>query len=186
MAARGRLHLGQRQRPGTYLYQSGTQPQVQVQMGLYGAVTKNAADATRDATARAQAYAGAAYRTTTRPRCCTARSIRPCTRPSANGSLRHAAGPTSTFDYAPKYFLINGQPYPFGTPVIAPRGNPGTTLLRLLNAGLTTHVPMIQGAHWTLVAEDGKPYPYRAHPVHRAAAGGQDGGCAADAGQRRR
>ena len=40
-------------------------------------------------------------------------------------------------------------------------GNPGTTLLRLLNAGLTTHVPMIQGAHWSLVAEDGKPYSYR-------------------------
>jgi FtsP/CotA-like multicopper oxidase with cupredoxin domain len=27
--------------PGTYLYQSGTSPQVQVQMGLYGAVIKN-------------------------------------------------------------------------------------------------------------------------------------------------
>jgi hypothetical protein len=37
----------------------------------------------------------------------------------------------------------------------------GTTLLRLLNAGLTTHVPMIQGTHWTAVAEDGKPYPHR-------------------------
>ncbi|MDH5540318.1 MAG: Ig-like domain-containing protein, partial [Rhizobacter sp.] len=31
----------------------------------------------------------------------------------------------------------------------------------LLNAGLTTHVPMIKGAQWTLVAEDGKAYPYR-------------------------
>ena len=54
------------------------------------------------------------------------------------------------------------SPIPFGalgSPAAA--GNPGTTLLRVLNAGLTTHVPMIQGAYWTLVAEDGKPYSYR-------------------------
>ena len=69
-------------------------------------------------------------------------------------------GPTSTFGYAPKYFLVNGQPYPFGAQPLVPVGDPGTTLLRLLNAGLMTHVPMIQGTHWTLVAEDGKPYPY--------------------------
>ena len=30
--------------PGTYLYHSGTHPAVQVQMGLYGALTKNAVD----------------------------------------------------------------------------------------------------------------------------------------------
>jgi hypothetical protein len=52
-------------------------------------------------------------------------------------------GTTSTINYTPKYFLINGQPYPYGATVIEPVGSPGTTLLRLLNAGLTTHVPMI-------------------------------------------
>ena len=31
--------------PGTYAYQSGTHPQVQVQMGLYGAMVKNSDDA---------------------------------------------------------------------------------------------------------------------------------------------
>ena len=48
-------------KPGTYLYQSGTQPQVQVQMGLYGAVTKNAVDVVTGPTpVRGQAYAATA------------------------------------------------------------------------------------------------------------------------------
>jgi len=42
-------------KPGTFLYQSGSHPAVQVQMGLYGALTANLADAT--ASAPAQAYA---------------------------------------------------------------------------------------------------------------------------------
>ena len=40
-------------KPGTYLYQSGTHPQVQVQMGLYGGLTQDAA--------AGQAYAGVPY-----------------------------------------------------------------------------------------------------------------------------
>jgi FtsP/CotA-like multicopper oxidase with cupredoxin domain len=154
--------------PGTYLYQSGTQPQVQVQMGLYGAVAKNVSNAVA-ATATDVALAGQAY---------------PGTGYAFNNEITliyseidpdlHAAvgalgtygtygttGPKSTINYEPKYFLINGQPYQFGASVIEPAGSPGTTLLRLLNAGLTTHVPMIQGKHWDVIAEDGKPYSYR-------------------------
>ena len=154
-------------KPGTYLYQSGTQPQVQVQMGLYGAVTKNAVDAA--GSVRAQAYPGVAYEYDNQApllyseidpdlhaAVATGTYGVPC--PEATPDC---GNPTSTINYAPKYFLVNGQPFPSGTPVIWPAGNPGTTLLRLLNAGLTTHVPMIQGTHWTVVAEDGKPYPYR-------------------------
>jgi FtsP/CotA-like multicopper oxidase with cupredoxin domain len=154
-------------KPGTYLYQSGTQPQVQVQMGLYGAVTKNAVDAA--GSVRAQAYPGVAYEYDNQApllyseidpdlhaAVATGKYGVPC--PAATPDC---GNPTSTINYAPKYFLINGQPYPHASLIIAPAGNPGTTLLRLLNAGLTTHVPMIQGNHWTVVAEDGKPYPYR-------------------------
>jgi hypothetical protein len=32
----------------------------------------------------------------------------------------------------------------------------------MVNAGLETHAPMLLGAHMTLIAEDGNPYPYRA------------------------
>lgn len=142
--------------PGTYLYQSGTQPQVQVQMGLYGAVTKNAVDASL--VTRAEAYMGAGY---DNQATLLYSEIDPVLHAAVtDGSYGTDPGPTSTFDYQPKYFLINGQPYP--TNVVVPRtGTPGTTLLRFLNAGLTTHVPMISGIYWTLLAEDGKPYPYK-------------------------
>lgn len=146
-------------KPGTYLYQSGTQPQVQVQMGLYGAVAANAVDANALSNTKAQAYAGVAYDNVAT---LLYSEIDPVLHAAVHdGSYGTAAGPTSTFNYQPKYFLINGQPYP-GNALIAPVGAPGTTLLRLLNAGLTTHVPMVQGLHWTVVAEDGKPYPFSA------------------------
>lgn len=141
-------------KPGTYLYQSGTHPQVQVQMGLYGAVTGNFADAS---TAPAQAYSGVAY---DNQATLFYSEIDPALHTAVATGTYGTTGPTSTLDYQPKYFLVNGRPYP-ETAVITPVGGPGTTLLRLLNAGLMTHVPMISGTHWTLVAEDGKPYPYR-------------------------
>jgi FtsP/CotA-like multicopper oxidase with cupredoxin domain len=143
-------------KPGTYLYQSGTQPQVQVQMGLYGAVTKNAAE---PGTSAAQVYPGVNY---DNQATLFYSEIDPELHAAvATGVYGTTDGPTSTLNYAPKYFLVNGKPYP-GNAVISPTGNTGTTLLRLINAGLTTHVPMIQGTHWTVLAEDGKPYPYAA------------------------
>jgi FtsP/CotA-like multicopper oxidase with cupredoxin domain len=146
-------------KPGTYLYQSGTQPQVQVQMGLYGALTGNAVEASASPATRAQAYAGVAY---DNQATLLYSEIDPVLHAAvADGTYGTAAGPTSTFNYQPKYFLINGQPYP-GNAVITPSGNTGSTLLRLLNAGLTTHVPMIEGLHWNVVAEDGKPYRFSA------------------------
>jgi FtsP/CotA-like multicopper oxidase with cupredoxin domain len=150
-------------KPGTYLYQSGTQPQVQVQMGLYGALSRNQFDAA--GTTRAQAYPSA---TSTYDNHATLlySEIDPALHDAVatgnyDSSTPGSTGPTSTFNYVPKYFLVNGQPFP-GNAVITTVGAPGTTLLRLLNAGLTTHVPMIQGLHWDVVAEDGKPYPYAA------------------------
>ena len=154
---------------GTYLYQSGTQPQVQVQMGLYGAVTKNFAEA---GATPAQAYAGVSYGNHAT---LLYSEIDPafhkavanggygplCSNPNWAGTDPASTCVTSTFDYQPKYFLINGKPYTFGTPLIEPAGNPGNTLLRVLNAGLTTHVPMIQGKLWDVIAEDGNAYPYR-------------------------
>jgi FtsP/CotA-like multicopper oxidase with cupredoxin domain len=143
--------------PGTYLYQSGTHPQVQVQMGLYGAMTKNAVEPT---TTSGQAYAGVSY---DNQAILLYSEIDPALHNAVGGpspTYGTPGGPTSTFDYQPKYFLINGRVYP-NSPVVPLVGNPGTTLLRFLNAGLTTHVPMIDGVHWTVVAEDGKPYPYQ-------------------------
>ena len=58
-------------KPGTFLYQSGSHQAVQVQMGLYGAVTKDAAAGERLRRRR---------RTPTRSCCSTARSTSACTR----------------------------------------------------------------------------------------------------------
>ncbi|SNB47979.1 hypothetical protein [Geobacter sp. DSM 9736] len=137
-------------RPGTYLYQSGTHPAVQVQMGLYGAVIKNAA--------AGQAYGPASAFDA------EALLVFSEIDPVLHGHVAAGtygteppAGITSTIDYEPKYFLINGQPYPGNAPI--PAGIPGqTTLLRFLNAGLKTHVPLVQGLNLSVIAEDGSPY----------------------------
>jgi FtsP/CotA-like multicopper oxidase with cupredoxin domain len=162
-------------KPGTYLYQSGTQPQVQVQMGLYGALSKNAVDPVGGSSpVQAQAYAGASYAFDAQATLLYS-EIDPVLHAAvAAGSYGQACPEqvpdcgnlSSTFNYQPRYFLINGQPYQVGAPLVEPvptSGPSGTrTLVRLLNAGLTTHVPMVQGAYWDVVAEDGKPYPFRA------------------------
>jgi VCBS repeat-containing protein len=134
--------------PGTYLYYSGTHPAVQVQMGLYGRVAKDIA-------------AGSIYSGVTYDNAATLfySEVDPALHDAvANGS--YGSFPTSTIDYAPKYFLINGEPYSVGAPPIPAGASGQKTLLRFLNAGLKTHAPVIQGTHVRLVAEDGKPYPY--------------------------
>jgi FtsP/CotA-like multicopper oxidase with cupredoxin domain len=138
-------------KPGTFLYHSGTQPQVQVQMGLYGSVVVQSA--------AGQAYPGVAYDNDVT---LVYSEVDPALHAAvADGSYGTAPAMTSTLNYAPKYFFVNGQSYTSNTSPIA-LGTPGSTaLLRLVNAGLETHAPMLQGAHMTLVAEDGNPYPYR-------------------------
>jgi VCBS repeat-containing protein len=133
---------------GTYLYQSGTHPAVQVQMGLYGGMVKD--------TVAGAIYSGVTYDSEAT---LFFSEIDPVLHDAvATGS--YGTFPTSTIDYAPKYFLINGEPFTAGAPPI-PAGTAGQkTLLRFLNAGLKTHAPVIQGTHVRLVAEDGKPYPY--------------------------
>jgi FtsP/CotA-like multicopper oxidase with cupredoxin domain len=145
---------------GTYLYHSGTHPQVQVQMGLYGAVTGNAVAAT--ATTPAEAYAGVPYSNEVTM---LFSEIDPALHTAvAGGTYGTAGGPTSTFDYQPKYFLINGKPYAAGDAPLATLTAGQRTLLRFLNAGLQTHVPVINGTYLKMIAEDGNPYPWPGNP----------------------
>ncbi|MDH4289781.1 MAG: multicopper oxidase domain-containing protein, partial [Aquincola sp.] len=145
-------------KPGTYLYQSGTQPQVQVQMGLYGMVSRNEREADAVAGTRARAYADDAYQYDNQAVLLYS-EIDPALHAAIADGSYGTTGPTSTINYAPKYFLINGQAYG-QLPTIVPTGSGGTTLLRLLNAGLQTRVPMAMGRYWDVIAEDGKPYSY--------------------------
>jgi len=137
--------------PGTYIYHSGSQPAVQVQMGLFGGVKKDAGAGV--------AYPGVGY------------DAEVVMFYSELDPALHAAvaaddyGPgkavTSTLYYKPQYFLINGEPYVDGvTPdmVGAPAGQ--RTLVRFLNAGLKTHVPETLGRYMSIKAEDGKAYPF--------------------------
>lgn len=135
-------------KPGTYLYHSGTHPQVQVQMGLYGAVKKDAA--------AGSAYPGVPF---VGEKVLVFSEIDPALHNAvANGSYGTVAYP-STLNYHPRYFLINGKPYVSGDPpVILTAGQ--KTLLRMVNAGIQTRVPVINGLDMQLVAEDGNAYPW--------------------------
>ncbi|WP_299203915.1 Ig-like domain-containing protein [uncultured Amphritea sp.] len=137
-------------RPGTYAYQSGTHVQVQVQMGLYGAVIQPEAANT--------AYPGIGY---DQDKVLIYSAIDPVLHATVdNGQYGVGGTMTSTIDYKPKYFLVNGQSYsPDNVPDDAgPAGS--TTLMRMINMDLDTHAPVLLGGYMDVVAESGFPYPY--------------------------
>jgi FtsP/CotA-like multicopper oxidase with cupredoxin domain len=137
---------------GTYLYQSGTHPALQVQMGLYGAMTHDAAAS--QAYGPTTAYAASATLLFS--------EIDPLLHISvASGDYGPGMGMTSTMHYEPKYFLINGEAHSASAPITLTAGTAGsTTLLRILNAGLRMRVPTLTGLHLSLAAEDGNLYPF--------------------------
>jgi len=142
-------------RPGTYLYHSGTHAAVQVQMGLYGA-------AVRDSDA-GLAYNGVGYQ---QEALLLLSEIDPDLHDAvAADDYGPDKGTTSTIDYEPQYFLINGQTNDgtFDPIPIAAQDQP--TLLRFLNAGLKTRAPIVLGMYMDVVAEDGYLYPYRKKQV---------------------
>ncbi len=96
-------------KPGTYLYHSGTHAQVQVQMGLYGAVAINTTNLVPGVTP-GQAYPG---KTFLNEAILFYSEIDPDLH-AAVESNDYGPGKavTSTLNYKPKYFLINGQPFP--------------------------------------------------------------------------
>ncbi len=147
---------------GTYLYQSGTYPSIQVPMGLYGAlVVSEGTDGSsyghsHDSEAvvlfseidpiQNHRAANAELAAMTMTTSCVA---------AADYNQSMAAGYPCTIDYNPTYFLING-----GGTASLPAGDPSqVALLRFLNAGLRSHTPSIVGAELNLVAEDGNAYP---------------------------
>jgi hypothetical protein len=151
---------------GTYLFHSGTHPAVQVQMGLYGVLVVQPA-----AAGRAYADPSSAFDSQTT---FLFSEIDPVLH-TAIGSGQFGAAPvsanpadpdallpetwlTSTITYAPKYFLVNGKPYTAGSPALPVGGTNRRVLLRFLNAGLDTKVPVLLGHYLSLIAEDGHFY----------------------------
>ena len=140
-------------RPGTQMYQSGTNPAVQVQMGLYGAVTKNfSAGPPQQAYNAATSYNSEAILFYS--------EIDPAFH-QAVASGQYGVTVTSAIDYKPKFFLINGRAYSATTPPVPIAVTGPNILLRFLNAGLQTHVPLFPGGKYmTIYAENGYLYPY--------------------------
>ena len=142
---------------GTYLYHSGSHPAKQVQMGLYGALAKpNTAT---------QAYAGAPTHQGEVTLLFSAIDA-DLHDAVATGNYGLGQAVSSTLKYAPQYFMINGQCYTAGQPALpavtlGAGGASRTVLLRLLNADIDYHVPVLNGAYLDVVAEDGKLYPFK-------------------------
>ncbi len=139
-------------REGTFLYQAGTYPSIEVPMGLFGALSVNPSSTT--CTTGAAAY-------TTQYACYNAQTVMVFSEidPTLNAAIAAANGDVasfpSTIHYEPSYFLVNG-----GAGGTLAAGTPGDiVLLRMLNAGLESHTPSIVGLTMGLLAEDGFPYP---------------------------
>jgi len=140
--------------PGSYMYQSGTHQQVQVQMGLYGALTRDSAPG--------EAYPGRPY---SQDIVMFYYEIDRLIHDNADQGMYTESDMKSTVGYAPKYFLVDVDPgtgpitYEYNdllTVKLPPNLNP---LLRFYNAGQRLHVPTVFEAEFEIIAEDAKPYP---------------------------
>jgi FtsP/CotA-like multicopper oxidase with cupredoxin domain len=144
-------------RPGSFIYHSGTHPQKQVYMGLYGAMTQDAGP-------------GVAY-----PAISTSDPVAYDNEvvlfyseidPDLNWTIALGSYQTS-INYHPRWFLVNGEPYVAGMADIstgtggAPLVAGENVLLRLFSTAGETHVPVLQGLTMTIHAEDGLQYNYQ-------------------------
>lgn len=153
-------------RPGTYLYHSGTRPEVQVEMGLVGAIIVRPAGFS-EASPRAYDHDGTAYDRETLflltemdPRIHEIVETQGVAGLNATGLLS---------GYSPYYWFINGRNAPDTmAPAYAPwlpsqpynsmpRMHPGEKMLmRVVNAGRDLHPFHHHGNHSTVIARDGR------------------------------
>ena len=164
---------------GSYLYQSGTHPQLQVQMGLVGALMS---DSPRDTGGSRLAYEGLPY-TDLYPLIYS--EIDPVIHANVADTLNEPNYDTSdmksTIDYAPKYFgitmdTITAAGCPEDTFCVNTANlrqstfegassaglvvdNTATPFFRLFNGSTRIHTPTLIGGNFDIVAEDGNKYP---------------------------
>lgn len=141
-------------RNGSFMYKSGSHQQVQVPMGLYGAITKDLSPGV--------AYSGSFSVPYTSEVVLFYSELDPVLNTAvATGNYGPSAAMTSNLNFNPQYFLINGQPYPAAAPLVTGVPTVGEpTLIRMFNASLQSLVPMVLGDHLDLAAEDGNLYPH--------------------------
>jgi FtsP/CotA-like multicopper oxidase with cupredoxin domain len=139
-------------RPGSFIYQSGSHQAVQVQMGLYGGFVYESVVNTP--------YTGVTPVNAQVPVFFS--EIDPLLH---NAVATNNYGPgkliTSTIDYNPQYFLVNGEPFrttPGFNPNLAAGAAGQRVLIRYFNASLRTVAPVTQGLYMEVIAEDGYKY----------------------------
>ncbi len=129
-------------RPGTYLYQSGSHVQLQVQMGLYGAMVHDDAPGS--------AYPSVPYDSS---QLYVFSEVDPVLHSPPSPVNATAGG------YQPRVLLINGVPLDGPVLPAITAGAGERVLLRLVNAGLSNHAPQLIGERFDVVAEDGFTAP---------------------------
>ena len=169
-AASRRVYTFNGVEPGTYLYQSGTHQQVQVQMGLYGMASKEAPSA------GAQRYAYGSAGAQTAAFESEVKLVFSEVDAALHAAVTAGSFTGSTIDYQPTHYRLHRYASPTtANPVgptrlqhAAPNSSNQTIavpsasrqLVRMINAGLTSRSPGLRDGHLQWVAEDGKPYPY--------------------------
>jgi hypothetical protein len=119
-------------------------------MGLFGGIRKDVADG--------EAYSGITY---DEEGILIFSEIDPVLHEAAaSGNFGPGKALTSTIDYAPKYFLFNGQAEIILTGVVPAILVGQKILLRFINAGLFTRMPILLGSSMILLSEDGNLSPY--------------------------
>jgi FtsP/CotA-like multicopper oxidase with cupredoxin domain len=144
-------------RSGSFIYHSGTHPQKQVYMGMYGAATRDSG-------------AGEAYPAIGSSPAVTYDNEVVLFYSEIDPDMNNAiAGGTHTtsIHYHPRWFLVNGEPYQAGMADIntgtggAPLTEGENVLLRMFSAAGKTHIPVLQGLTMAIHAEDGLQYNYQ-------------------------
>ncbi len=161
---------------GTYLYETGTDPQIQVPMGLYGALIVDPVPATIPP----QAYSSSS----------TAYDVEEILvlseiDPELNDDVSGTNLTPTVFDllnYRPTYWLLNGRAFGPGNanPDVLDPDAPGTSqpyssaisaaagqevLVRYINAGGTHHTMSLLGLHQRIIAKDADANPGLGQPL---------------------
>jgi hypothetical protein len=154
---------------GTYLYQSGTDQEKQVEMGLYGAIVVRPAACQPTS---CQAYPGSATQFDPRREYILVLS-------EIDTALHAAVETGGAYDRSKlhnRYFTVNGRSFPdtiqdnnvpwlpaqpYGALVrVQPAGasNPLPAMVRMVNAGLLNHPFHPHGNHLRMIAQDGRRF----------------------------
>jgi len=161
--------------PGTYLYESGTDPAKQVEMGLYGAIVvrPKVSDVPGGVAGRSYAYDNASTEyDPSREYLLIFHSIDP--------DLHHAVATGGTYDFnkfRARYFTVTGRAFPdtiqnngvtwlptqpYGSLVRVkpydPAKNPLPALIRMVNASALNHPFHPHGFHVRVIAQDGRMF----------------------------